>query len=228
MSRLLTSKEIKNCLSITDCELSYLRAYNRLTYEKRGNAFLYNLPSTHSILASPFGNQLLNWHKKKHAIQIENKPLSRKSIAALEKLVWDILIPLERKFSTLTITYGFTSFSLKKIISKHFAENTAPTLDQHSSYEINSVGKPICSRGGAACDFFIENVLASDVVKYITKELDFDRIYYYGRNNPLHVSVNLEESARHLQAMKVSDNGRRYPAEKAHGESAVALAEALS
>ncbi len=35
-------------------------------------------------------------------------------------------------------------------------DHTAPTLDQHTSHEVNSRGNPICKRSGLACDFIVE------------------------------------------------------------------------
>ena len=89
------------------------------------------------------------------------------------------------------------------------------------------MGKQICSRGGAACDFFVEGVATSDIVRFITQRLNYDRIYYYGNNRPLHVSIHLTEPLRHLQVMCESENGRRYPGKKAFGDQAVILAEDL-
>lgn len=186
----------------------------------------YNSPDI-SILRHPLGQDLLHWHKDKHDFSLPNEPVVNKSILALEALVGEILLPINHTFGKPIITYGFTSFSLKKSIQKVSPSGTAPTLDQHSSHEINSVGKQICSRGGAACDFFIEGVSTSNIVRFITQKLNYDRIYYYGNNRPLHVSIHLTEPLKHLQIMCESENGRRYPGKKAFGDHAVILAEDL-
>ena len=89
------------------------------------------------------------------------------------------------------------------------------------------MGKQICSRGGAACDFYIEGVPTSNIVRFITQKLNYDRIYYYGNNRPLHVSIQLTDPLKHLQIMGESENGRRYPGKKAFGDRAVILAEGL-
>tara|TARA_B100000780_G_C20767280_1_gene304695 strand:+ start:111 stop:329 length:219 start_codon:yes stop_codon:yes gene_type:complete len=61
---------------------------------------------------------------------------------------------------------------------------------------------------------------------FIVNNLDFDKIYYYGNDKPLHVSVG-DKSEKHLQIMDVSKNGRRIPGKKAYGNKAKLLAEEL-
>tara|TARA_Y100000994_G_C15696351_1_gene443484 strand:- start:1828 stop:2520 length:693 start_codon:yes stop_codon:yes gene_type:complete len=223
----LNSQETAQTLNISDCELMHLRERGGIAYEKRGRAFFYSLPAGHSVLAHPLGQSLLNWYKSKHDFLQSNEPIIDSSLLALEELVGEVLLPINRKLGKPIITYGFTSFPLKKFIQKVSPSGTASTLDQHSSHETNSVGKQICSRGGAACDFFVEDVATSDIVRFITQRLNYDRIYYYGNNRPLHVSIHLTEPLKHLQIMCESENGRRYPGKKALGEQAVILAEDL-
>ena len=223
----LTTSESKLILNISDCELMHLREQGGIAYEKRGRAFFYSLPAGHSVLAHPLGKSLLNWYKSKHDFVQSNEPINDSSTLALEELVSEILLPINRMLGKPRITYGFTSFPLKKFIQKASPSGTAPTLDQHSSYETNSAGTQICSRGGAACDFFVEGVATSDIVRFITQTLNYDRIYYYGNNRPLHVSIHLTDPLKHLQIMSESENGRRYPGKKAFGDQAVILAEDL-
>jgi len=223
----LSSSDIKAVLKISDCELMHLRKRGKLTFEKRGRAYFYDLPSNECILSHPLGKSLLGWYEGKHDFIYSNAPVNANSKLALEFLLFEILLPLKSRFGKLVITYGFTSFPLKKFIQKASPSGTAPTLDQHSSHEINSVGKQICSRGGAACDFFIEGVPTSNIVRFITQKLNYDRIYYYGNNRPLHVSIHLTEPLKHLQVMCESESGRRYPGKKAFGDQAMLLAEDL-
>lgn len=220
-------RDTKAILRISDCELKYLREQGGIAYEKRGRAFFYSLPTGHSILDHPLGQSLINWYKSRHDFLQSNEPIHGSSILALEALVGEVLLPINRTLGKPIITYGFTSFPLKKFIQKASPSGTAPTLDQHSSHETNSVGKQICSRGGAACDFFVEGVATSDIARFITQKLNYDRIYYYGDNRPLHVSIHLTEPLKHLQVMCESKNGRRYPGKKAFGGQAEILAEDL-
>ncbi|GFD73165.1 hypothetical protein KUL113_25850 [Tenacibaculum sp. KUL113] len=225
--KMYSSEDTKTILKISNCELMHLREQGGIAYEKRGRAFFYTLPAGHSVLAHPLGQRLLNWYKSKHEFLQSNEPINDSSTLALKELVSEILLPINRTLGKPIITYGFTSFPLKKFIQKVSPSGTAPTLDQHSSHETNSVGKQICNRGGAACDFFVEGVATSDIVRFITQKLNYDRIYYYGNNRPLHVSIHLTEPLKHLQIMCESENGRRYPGKKAFGDDAVTLAEDL-
>lgn len=220
----LSSADTKATLKISDCDLMHLRERGQLSFEKRGRAYFYDLPSNVSILVHPLGEALINWYEGKHDFFDSNVPNNVTSKLALEFMLFELLLPLKARFGKLVITYGFTSFPLKKFIQKASPSGTAPTLDQHSSHETNSMGKQICSRGGAACDFLMEGVATSDIVRFITRNLNYDRIYYYGNNRPLHVSIHLTEPLKHLQVMCESKNGRRYPGKKAFGEQAVILA----
>ncbi len=222
-----SSQDIKAILKISACELMHLRESGGVAYEKHGRTYFYSLPAGHSVLAHTLGQDLLHWYKGKHDFLLSNEPVVDSSKLALEELVSEILLPINRILGKPIITYGFTSFSLKKHIQKTSPSGTAPTLDQHSSHEANSVGKQICSRGGAACDFYIEGAPTSNIVRFITQKLNYDRIYYYGNNRPLHVSIHLTDPLKHLQIMGESENGRRYPGKKAFGDRAVILAEGL-
>lgn len=222
---LFSSKEVKGILSLTDCELMHMRTSGQLEYQKRGNTYLYSLPNEYSLLEHPLGKQLLNWHVNKHPQTISNVP-SENSKHFLELLIAEILIPVEREFGALTITYGFTSSELTRHIKKHASNGTAPTLDQHASCEHNLKGNQVCERGGSACDFILDNGSMADVARFITKHLRYDRIYYYGDKRPMHVSVN-NEPMRHLQVMGESTAGRRIPGRKAFGDAAINLSKGL-
>lgn len=221
-----SSKETKVILKISDCALMHMRTSGKLKYRKKGNAFFYQLPVGTSLLQHPLGYSLLNWHKEKHQSDIDNKPLVSDSSQALEKLLTDVLLPIERKFGRPNITYGFTSSALKSFISKSSPYRTTPDIDQHASYETNSVGSRICSRGGAACDLILTDKSSAEVVKFIASNLVFDRMYFYGSNRPIHVSVN-QQPVRHLQVMKENEEGKLYPSFKAFGDDAIKLAESL-
>ena len=178
-------------------------------------------------MQNAIGKRLVYWFHNKHEFTQENKPTSIDSINALTYLVSEILLPVENFIGKPIITYGFTSNALKNYIQRYSPEGTAPTIDQHSAYEKNSRGTQICSRGGAACDFFIEGVSTSEIVRFITNKLNYDKIYYYGNDRAVHVSIHLTEPLKHLQVMYESKNGRRYPGKKAFGDQAIKLAEDL-
>jgi hypothetical protein len=220
-----TASEMKALLNIDDCELMHLRAIEKLRFHRSGNVFSYALPDGESVLSHPIGKQLLDWYLNKHPNALCNKPTAD-SIPYLEKLVSDILIPTERRFGALSITYGFTSSKLAAHITKNSPGGTAPQLDQHAACELNSKGTKISKRIGSACDFIVSNQSMADVTRFIVKNLDFDRIYYYGDDRPIHVSIS-QTPVKHLQLMSESSLGRRYPAKKAYGDNAILLAASI-
>ncbi len=220
-----SSTEMKTLLKISDCELMHLRTTGKLQYQRSGNAYLYSLPNDMSLLSHPLGKQLLEWHLNKHPETLSNIP-SPDSKSYLEMLISEILIPTERKFGALTVTYGFTSSKLAAYITKHSSSGTAPQLDQHAVCELNSKNNQISKRTGSACDFIVSNRSMAKITRFIVKNLSFDRLYYYGDNRPIHVSIS-DTPVKHLQIMCESSKGRRYPGTKAFGDNAILLAESL-
>jgi hypothetical protein len=217
---------MKALLNVSGCELMHLRTAKKIDFIKQGNVFLYPMPNGSSILEHPLGINLINWYRVKHPIEIDNKPTSPQTKRALELLLNEILIPIQRKFANLQITYGFTSSELKRYISKNSPTGTAPEIDQHSSCELNSLKNLICERSGAACDIIMTDTSMAEVVRYIINNLNYDRIYFYGRDRPVHISCS-EKPVKHLQIMKETESGRRYPAQKAFNQDAITLAKSL-
>jgi hypothetical protein len=68
----------------------------------------------------------------------------------------------------------------------------------------------ICDRGGAACDFLIDDEDMLEVANWLIANTPFDRLYFYGSDRPVHVSYS---SARVRQAfsMRESKSGRLVP-----------------
>ena len=104
-------------------------------------------------------------------------------------LAANVLDPVIEYYGSIRLTYGFCSNSLRK----HIKARVAPKLDQHSACELNSRGQLVCPRRGAAVDFIVEDEDMSGVVKWISDNLSFDRIYYYGPDRPIHVSFSETE-----------------------------------
>ena len=138
--------------------------------------------------------------------RISNKPLESSSWVALSALCEEILEPVRTRFGQLQITYGFASPQLLRLIPAH----AAPALDQHASCELNRRGEPICTRLGAAVDFQIAGVSSLETAIWISEALPFDRLYFYGADRPLHVSVG-PERAGSIVAMLAGASGRRVP-----------------
>jgi DNA phosphorothioation-associated putative methyltransferase len=135
----------------------------------------------------------------------DNIPRSPDSFNALCDLVIQVLDPVVEYFGGIKITYCFASQRL----TRHITEHIAPVLDQHAACEVNTRGKPICSRGGAAVDFLVEYENMREVATWIATHCAFDRIYFYGVDRPIHVSVG-PESSREIYEI-VEKNGRRFP-----------------
>ena len=178
------------------------------------------------MLNHPIGEQLLNWYQNKHDFSGDNYPQERASISALNKLIEEILIPLQKRYGDFIISYGFTSAPLHTFIQKHSPKGTAPKLDQHASHELNRLGNSICSRGGAACDIKFQQTSALEIIRFAVGNLTFDKIYFYGENKPLHISVH-EQPLKHLQVVKTNAKGRRIPTQKAFGHETIELLESL-
>jgi hypothetical protein len=225
---LFSSKEFKQLLGVSDCELMHLRVSGKLKFVKQGNTFLYQLEDKNVLLKHPLVNQLVNWYREKHNISIDNYPKEVESISSTLDIIETVLLPVSKNFGDVRITYGFVSPELNRFIQKNSSPGTYPSIDQHAASELNNANSHICKRHGLACDFIINGYekKMDQVMLFIVNNLNFDKIYYYGNDKPLHVSVG-NESERHLQIMNISDKGRRIPGRKAYGNEAKILAEKL-
>lgn len=122
---------------------------------------------------------------------IHNVPLRAETYNALYDLATRILDPIIEYFGPIRLTYGFCCTSL----SREVARRIAPNLDQHAACEFNTRGKLICAREGAACDFLVEDEDMREVADWIVENVPYDRLYYYGRSSPIHVSFGPQRSA---------------------------------
>ena len=133
-------------------------------------------------------------------------PLNPATYNALYDLATQILDPVIDYFGGIQLTYGFCSLGL----GKHITKRVAPKLDQHASFEVSRAGGLICDRGGAACDFIVEDEDMREVAHWIVTNTPFDRLYFYGSDRPIHVSYS---SAPAGQAFRMSEttSGRLVP-----------------
>ena len=106
----------------------------------------------------------------------------------------------------IKLTYGFCSQELSKRIPK----GIAPKLDQHCGYELNRLKKPICTRLGIAADFIVEDENMLEVALWIAENLEFDRLYFYGLDRPIHVSIG-PENTKQVTLMQTSETGKLIP-----------------
>lgn len=161
---------------------------------------------------------------------IANLPMQESSWRALEQLSANLLDPIVEHFGPITLTYGFSSPELARAISTNENPHIAPNLDQHACHELNSKGKLICTRLGAAVDFIVDEMpnQMDDVALWIAQNLKFDRIYYYGKSRPLHISYGPEMN-QFVQLMNTNEvTGRRTPGKRAYGLDAIQLLKQLA
>jgi hypothetical protein len=146
-------------------------------------------------------------------------PQQQESIEAIKELNTYIIDPIIDNFglAQFKLTYGFCSVDLKKYLSQKDPKTgikygrIAPEIDQHMCCEKNQKGNFFCTRLGAACDFKIINTNSDSVISWIYQEkLPFDRMYFYGKNRPIHISYGSEQS-RYFCMFYTTQNGNIIP-----------------
>lgn len=137
---------------------------------------------------------------------LANVPQQAETYNALATLTREVLDPVIDYFGGIELTYGFCSREL----AKHVEGGIDPRRDQHAAHECNARGNSICSRLGAAVDFRVTDESMAEVAAWIASNTRFDRLYFYGDDRPIHVSVGPEEQ-RQVVAVRTLDSGRRMP-----------------
>ncbi|WP_295385028.1 DNA phosphorothioation-associated putative methyltransferase [uncultured Thiodictyon sp.] len=137
---------------------------------------------------------------------LPNLPRQAESWNALQALAERVLDPVIDWFGMIRLSYGFCSPEL----AREIAGRTDPKLDQHAAHERNRLGNPICPRLGAAVDFIVEDEDMAEVARWLAENTPFDRLYFYGPNQPIHVSYGPEHS-RQVVRMVPTTNGRLIP-----------------
>ena len=137
---------------------------------------------------------------------LANLPQAPETFNSLHDLATKLLDPLVDYFGSIRLTYGFCSPEL----GRHIKARVAPVLDQHAAHELNKRGELICARGGAACDFLVEDENMRDVADWIVANLPFDRMYFYGRARPIHLSYAVSELREAIE-MRAGPSGRLVP-----------------
>lgn len=141
------------------------------------------------------------------ALRPDNLPKSEQTYRALEALAREVIDPVIERFGPIELTYCLSTASLSRKIKSRIS----PPHDQHASYELNSRGKQICQRGGAAADFICKRSSSLAVAQWITQECAVDRLYFYGDDRPIHVSVGPEENRLVVLMQKSRVPTRRIP-----------------
>ena len=139
---------------------------------------------------------------------IVNLPKEADTYNALHDLATQLLDPIIDYYGEINLTYGFASAELARNISGRIA----PKLDQHAAHEKNRNGNYICSRLGAAVDFIVEDENMFEVAKWIIAEqLEFDRMYLYGTERPIHLSFGPERKKQVTLMKMAASTGRLIP-----------------
>jgi hypothetical protein len=137
---------------------------------------------------------------------LANRPQQPDSYTALLDLALNVLDPAIDYFGMIRLTYGFCSPALAREIPGRID----PKRDQHAAHELNRRGQPVCARRGAAVDFLIEDENMLEVAQWIVARTPFDRLYFYGPEQPLHVSFGPNHD-REIVCMVATPAGRRVP-----------------
>ncbi|MCG9730816.1 hypothetical protein L1D44_13355 [Shewanella sp. Isolate13] len=186
---------------------------------------------SHTKLSKYFTLEDLLYCSQTQAKQkLTNTPKQQASFKALQQLAINVLDPIVEQFGSITLTYGFCSAELARAISKNKNPHIAPNLDQHTSHELNNKGNVICTRLGAAVDFFVDAMpnQVDEVAQWIAENLKFDRMYYYGKSRPLHISYGPEMS-QFVQLMNTNRvTGRRTPGKRGVGDKAHTMLKQLN
>lgn len=162
-------------------------------------------------LDSPCGRyftfrQLIRCGETQSKAGIPNTPRNVDSYSALLDLATNILDPVIDYFGMIKLTYGFCSIELEKAIPGR----NAPRLDQHAAHEKRPNGRFICDRLGAAVDFIVVDEDMEEVANWIAEETPFDRLYFYGKSSPIHLSYGPQQSRAFIE-IRESGEGRRIP-----------------
>lgn len=123
-------------------------------------------------------------------------PQNPESIGAIENLFTQLLNPIIDRFGfeNFHLTYGFSSADLIKFLNRKDPVTgqkngrICSAVDQHTAHECDRNGNYICRHLGAACDFQIKGLDSDKVTRWIVKNLEFDSLYFYGFNRPIHLS----------------------------------------
>lgn len=130
----------------------------------------------------------------------DNTPQAPETYNAICDLAVHILDPVIEYFGAIELTYGFAGRALTRKITR----GIAPELDQHASCEVKIGGQPICDRLGAAVDFLVRDEDMREVMTWISANCPFDRMYLYGADRPLHVSIGPQNSGAIYEMVKTS------------------------
>jgi len=137
---------------------------------------------------------------------LANVPKQPQTYNAMSQLAKNVIDPVMDYFGGIDLTYGFCS----RLLAKEISGKIDPSRDQHAGYELNTKKNVICKRLGAAVDFSIADESMLEVAQWIVQNTPFDRLYFYGDDKPLHVSIGPENKGE-IVSMLPGPSGRLIP-----------------
>ncbi len=153
---------------------------------------------------------LIEVGKTWNAYRIDNRPRQRATYEAMRGVSERVLDAVHDEFGSVEITYAFASRELDKLVHLQPNAQTSRSHDQHAGCELNKNGKPFCKRLGLGVDFHVRGINSANVARWVATNTDFDRLYFYGTERPIHVSVG-PDNKRQLTAMKKLESGSSIP-----------------
>jgi DNA phosphorothioation-associated putative methyltransferase len=164
--------------------------------------------------------QLIECGETWEATQLDNRPKLPDSYTALYDLAINVLDPVIEYYGMIRLTYGFSCSDL----TRHIKGRIAPKLDQHAAHELSQRGSLVCSRRGAAVDFLVEDEDMREVANWLSGNTDFDRIYFYGPDRPIHVSYGPAVTNSVIE-MRTTASGRLMPRQVTSGHLEITTLE---
>jgi DNA phosphorothioation-associated putative methyltransferase len=166
-----------------------------------------SLPDIDSACGQYFTyRQLVECGETQARTGLPNRPCQPDTYTALRDLASLVLDPVVDYFGMIVLTYGFCSAELARAIPGRIG----PKLDQHAGHELTRTGTPICQRLGAACDFVVPDEDMEEVALWVAASTPFDRIYYYGKDRPIHVSYSATPAQQFVR-MTIHAKGVQVP-----------------
>ena len=150
--------------------------------------------------------QLIECGETQAATGLANLPREPESYNALLDLAEQVLDPVIDWFGMIRLTYGFCSPELARKVPGRID----PKRDQHAAHERNRLGNFVCDRLGAAADFIVDDEDMLEVAQWVAANTPFDRLYFYGKGLPVHVSHG-PEASRQIVVMRPARGGRLVP-----------------
>jgi hypothetical protein len=142
--------------------------------------------------------------------RIDNWPKQLATYQAIRELCFRVLEPVIERFGPIELTYAFASAALDKLVHTKPLPNTSRGLDQHAGCELNRNGRHYCARLGLGVDFRTAEHGSHGVAQWIVQNTGFDRLYFYGDDRPVHVSVGPDNAAS-IVVMREVGQGRLMP-----------------